>query len=428
MEYLTAILEFMIRTKPPTILPSSENVYSDNSEKTVFYFYDKEGKPVHKSKEIYKTSPLQVYYPYSVNRLTGQVTPKKIRALELKGWDDLTLIPKDFKVTPGYGFASKRIKSLFTLIYPKFKELHKVTVGINVPTRFSKKTLTLNWGELEQILKKISKELTSSDNDRKSLIIKQLSSLTSKFVATEKKLTAGDLEQYLNKFDSFERITTKDAESLAKVFDKLPAGKIITTTHFIQTRERLDIVYLEDVIDKFKELLLVKSDNEEQWQDFFEKYSWILNHLFPYQVILRKGKAYVGGKTIENADGRVVDFLFESSLSDNFALLEIKTHNKELIKATPYRKPDVFAISDELSGGINQCLDQKDVFIKEFGKLNPSYDPQSILVIGQKRGLTRHQSKCFELLRANQKNVDVVTFDELLSKLLGLHKVITGKM
>jgi hypothetical protein len=413
---------------PRTILPSSENIFSDNLNKTVYYYYDRDRKPVYKTKEVYKTQRLVILYPYSLNRLTGQVTPKRIKMIEFRGWDSFHLIPKDFKQSSGYGFTSKRIKSFFSLIYPKFKELEKVVFGINIQTRFSKKTISLNWGDLELILKKISREIAASDNDRKSLITNQLSAITAKFIPVNRKLTAGDLQEYLSKFDSFDKITTKDAESLAKVFDKLPSGKIITTSHFIKTKEKLDIVYLEDVIEKFKILLLVKTDNEEQWQNFFEKYSWMLTHLFPYQVILKKGKAYVGGKTIENAEGRVVDFLFKNNLSDNFALLEIKTHNKELMKPTAYRKPDVFALADELSGGINQCLDQKDVFLRDFGKENPAYDPKSILVIGQKRVLDKHQSKCFELLRSNQKNVDIVTFDELLSKLEGLHMVITGKL
>ena len=347
--------------------------------------------------------------------------------MEFKGWNSFSHIPKDFRKTYGYGFKTKRIKSVFTLIYAKFKELTKLTFGIDIQTRFAKKQITLNWTDIESILKKVSKEFSIADGDRKNLIANQLSNITTKFVKLDKKLSAGELENYLSRFQAFDKITKDDAESLAKVFEKLPAGKIITTNHFIKTKEKLDIVYLEDVITKFKKLLDVAKDNEEQWQNFFEKYSWMLTHLFPYQVILKKGKAYVGGKTIENEEGRIVDFLFENNLYDNFALLEIKTHRKDLLKAGTYRKPDVFSSSDELSGGLNQCLDQKDTFLKDFGKENKSYDPKCILVIGLKSSLTKHQAKCFELLRANQKNVDIVTFDELLSKLEGLHKVITGQ-
>lgn len=409
------------------ILPNQENAFSDDNIKTVYYFYDKDNKPIHKSREDYKNEKKIIVYPYSLNRTTGVVTSKRIKEIEFRGWTSFAHIPKDFKKTLGYGFKTKRIKSVFGLIYPKFKELTKITFGLTIQTRFAKKNITIDWNDLDVILKKVSKEFSVADSDRKNLINNLLAKLTTKFSKLDKKLSAGELENFLSKFQAFDKITKDDAESLAKVFDKLPAGKIITTSHFIKTKEKLDIVYLEDVIENFKKLLLVTKDNEEQWQNFFEKYSWMLTHLFPYQVILKKGKAYVGGKTIENLEGRIVDFLFENNLNDNFALLEIKTHRKEILKETPYRKPDVFAASEELSGGINQCLDQKDTFLKDFGNIEKSYDPKCILVIGVKSELNKNQAKCFELFRSNQKNVDIVTFDELLSKLEGLHKVITGQ-
>jgi hypothetical protein len=139
---------------------------------------------------------------------------------------------------------------------------------------------------------------------------------------------------------------------------------------------------------------------------------------------LRKKEAYIGGKTIDNDQGRIIDFLFESGFRDNYALLETKTHKKELFKKNAYRKPDVFPMSDELSAGLAQCLDQKDTFVKDFGRDNPSFDPKCILIIGTKSKLTDAQRHCFELIRSSQKNVEIVTFDEILMKLKGLVKVL----
>jgi hypothetical protein len=42
----------------------------------------------------------------------------------------------------------------------------------------------------------------------------------------------------------------------------------------------------------------------------------------------------------------------------------------------------------------------------------------------QKKALRPEQIKSFELLRANQKHVDIITFDELLAKLKGLLLVL----
>ena len=250
--------------------------------------------------------------------------------------------------------------------------------------------------------------------------------MTSKIPKIDRVLGAGELEKFLEGFDSFEKISVKDVDSLAKVLSDAPTSKLTTTSHIIRTKDKIESIFLDEIIATFDDLMRNKSDDEEEWQKFFTKYTWTLNHLFPYEVILRKDKAYVGGKTIENSEGRVVDYLFENGFKDNVALLEIKTPKKALLKNSPYRAPDVFAASDELSGGVNQCLDQKDSLLRNMGEKENYFDPKTILVIGRKKSLTPEQAKCFELYRGNQKNVDIITFDEIYAKLERLHKVIRG--
>jgi len=236
-------------------LPNQENVYSDDKSKTVYYFFDQDKKPIHKAREDFKNEKKIIVYPYSYNRNKGELKSKRIKEIEFKGWESFAHIPKDFKKTFGYGFKSKRIKSVFTLIYPKFRELRKLTFGIENRTRFTTRQITFKWTDIEGILRKVTKELSIADSDRKTLIANQLSTITTKFVKLDKKLTAGELENYLSGFQAFDKITKDDAESLAKVFEKLPAGKIITTNHFIKTKEKLDIVYLEDVSANSKSFL-----------------------------------------------------------------------------------------------------------------------------------------------------------------------------
>src|SRR5690606_18518499 len=112
--------------------------------------------------------------------------------------------------------------------------------------------------------------------------------------------------------------------------------------NYIKTKDKINIAYLDDILLEYKRLMQAKHDNEKEWQSFFETNGWILNNLFPYQVILKKREAFVGGKTIDNTEGRVVDFLFQNGFKDNFALLEIKTHLKQLLKNSAYREPEVF--------------------------------------------------------------------------------------
>lgn len=408
----------------PKYKPNEENITIDNATKTVFSYCDDDGKPIHKAKELFKKENTFIYYPYSVNPTDGSVKSKKIHTIELKGWSKQSDIPNDFKITSRYGLRSNRIRQFTQVLYSKFKEVEKLTIGININNRFSTKTVSLNWSDLLPILKKIGNEKRWYDGTRKLMISNEMAVITTKLEKQKAYLNAGQLDAFLKKFDSFEKVSKADIESLSTVMETAPPSKISVTSNFIKTRDKINKIFIEDIIKNFERLMSAKNDNEKQWQTFFGKNSWILNHLFPFEVILRKQEAYVGGKTLENEDGRVVDFLFENGFQDNFALLEIKTHKKDLLKRTAYRKPDVFAYSDDLSGGISQCLDQKDVFLRDFGSKERIIDPKAILVIGMKSKLDEHQNKCFELLRSNQKNVDILTFDELLAKLKGLLEVV----
>ena len=55
----------------------------------------------------------------------------------------------------------------------------------------------------------------------------------------------------------------------------------------------------------------------------------------------------------------------KNNLSKNISFLEIKTHKTRLISKL-YRGDDVFSVSDELSGCINQGLNQREYFQRSF--------------------------------------------------------------
>jgi hypothetical protein len=73
--------------------------------------------------------------------------------------------------------------------------------------------------------------------------------------------------------------------------------------------------------------------HEEFWQNTFQKHSFALTQLFAFPVILFRGKAYVGGKGLENAGGNIVDFLAANHLTRNALLIEIKTPLTSLLGA-----------------------------------------------------------------------------------------------
>ena len=406
--------------------PNQENRTQKTAKKEVFHYFNSESKPVYKTKEI--EGDKITFHPYNVNRADDTAKPKRIKTVEFGGWKTIAGIPKIFKKKPGYGFKFESSTQFWNVLYKKYPRLEKVIITTSGPTRFSEKTITFNWAEFSKIVRELKRENELYKLSRKHLVHDILSDQTKKVKKLERILKAGELDDYVSKFTSYEKMSINDIDSLTQILSDLPTSKITASAHIIKTREKLDTIYLEDIIEEFDQLMKTKPADEEAWQKFFEQHTWTLTHLFPYEVILRKGKAYVGSKTLENEEGRIVDFLFENGFKDNFALLEIKPPSKALLKNHAYREPDVYPVSDELSGGVNQCLDQKDSFMRQHGQKYQSLDPKAILVIGRKTGLNTNQAKCYELYRANLKNVDLVTYDELRAKLKGLHDVITGKV
>src|SRR5690606_34813019 len=83
-------------------------------------------------------------------------------------------------------------------------------------------------------------------------------------------------------------------------------------------------------------------------------------------VILYKDEAYVGGKRLDNSNGKITDFLVKNGLSDNVSFLEIKTHKTKLLDKTAYRGDDVYCAGKDLTGSIVQVLNQRDNFQKVY--------------------------------------------------------------
>ena len=404
------------------VKPNKEAISSDTPTRTEWQYFDENCNPVHLSKVVHKNQPLIVVYPYSHSREKG-ITRKKVHTVELKGWAEIGDVPTPLRVGDTVKLSVGTTKQLMSFLYKAFPEIEKLVVDKNGKTRITKKTITFNYQDLETILKTIGKENRTYEVRRKTSIANSLASLTSKVQSRKTKLAKGGLVHFLSLYSDDIALSDGDIQAILSLLSLVPAANVSVTENFLQTKDRINVAYLDDVIGRFEELSRIQSDNEKDWQMFFEDHGWILANLFPFQVILRDREAYVGGKTIENKEGRVVDFLFQNGFRDNYALLEIKTHTKALLKITPYRKPDAYAVHDDLSGAISQCLDQKHTFQTEMGQKYKILDPKVVLVCGTKSSLSDSQVACFELVRANQKHVDIVTFDELLQKIRGLRDV-----
>ena len=187
-------------------------------------------------------------------------------------------------------------------------------------------------------------------------------------------------------------------------------------------RGDIELVTLEALIKRYEEMLGEKLI-EGRWQDFFNENPFILNMAFRYPVTKVRDQASVGGRKLSGDGEKITDFLVKNNLTNNTAIFEIKTPQTAILNKTPFRD-GVFTPSADLSGSINQALDQKYQFQKQIAQIKENtrlYDIESYavhccLVIGMTPD-DDDRKKSFELFRRNSKDVEIVTFDELLEKL-----------
>lgn len=192
----------------------------------------------------------------------------------------------------------------------------------------------------------------------------------------------------------------------------------------------IELVTLDALIARFEDML-GKSLNEDRWQAFFHENPFILHMAFGYPVIKVQDQASVGGRKLSGKGEKITDFLVKNALTNNTALFEIKTPQTEVLAKTTYRD-GVYPPSKDLSGSMNQALDQRYQFQREVTAIKDksrlwdieSYAVHCCLIIGR-TPTDADKQKSFELFRRNSKDVSVVTFDELLEKLKQLKVFLT---
>ena len=183
----------------------------------------------------------------------------------------------------------------------------------------------------------------------------------------------------------------------------------------------LELANLDARIDRFQRLL--KTDPpEKEWQDFLNEHPFILSLAFGYPVLKVRDQASVGGRKLSGKGDNITDFLVKNKLTNNCAIVEIKRSGTKLLNAKT--RNGVHTPSGHLVGAVNQALAQKHRFEKEVAQIKDnsgiydiaSYSVSCCLLIG-KVPQTESRQKSFELYRGNSKDVEIVTFSELLEKL-----------
>ncbi len=213
----------------------------------------------------------------------------------------------------------------------------------------------------------------------------------------------------------------------------------------VENLERLDVFSLQR-LNSVVGLTTLKSSyaiwesnkengNEEFWQTMLEEYSFVLSQVFAHPVVIVEGKAYVGGKSVTNKGGNLVDFLATNNISKNAVLIEIKTPKTPLL-GTQYRG-NVFPASREVSGAIVQVSNYKLSLQNEYFRLvqeSPfelkSFEPACVVIAGnfEREMDSDTKKKSFELFRSHLLGVSVITYDELFGKVKLLIDLLEGRL
>ena len=220
-----------------------------------------------------------------------------------------------------------------------------------------------------------------------------------------------------------EPLSDDDHAAVVEVIGKnVKAFAETTPESLLKLRNDIELATLEQLIERFEKMINRKYP-ESRWQDFLKENPFILSLAFGYPIIKVQDQASVGGRKISGKGDTITDFLVKNSITYNTAIIEIKTPNENLLNEKQYRA-DVYAPSTELSGAINQVLDQKHQFEQDIARIKvnsrifdiESYSVHCCLIIG-KMPSNEDKMKSLELFRRNSKDVEIVTFDELLEKL-----------
>ena len=329
----------------------------------------------------------------------------------------------------GFGFTRPQgVDSFFRYLEANIKSPLSGVMFTNKRTLMHGSTLHINISDFNQIRRR-TKSIT--DNFRRDQIFLHktvMSELLPKEITPPDQYTytEGSLERFMSKYavDSI-KLNTRDVES---VVDKLDVQKQAILT----TKKAVDRVYIEKVVDEFTELSSTKSNTEaleEKWHQFFKRNPWTFSTVFSYPTVHFKDKFNVSGHNLSGSTDKIIDFLLKNKLTQNIAFVEIKTHKTPLVQNLPYRKPDIYSVSRDLTGTIVQVMDQRTNFLKNFHSLKgeaniESLNSKCLIIIGSLSDIKdKNKRSSFELFRMSNKDVEIVTFDELhtkVSTLLGL--------
>ncbi len=325
----------------------------------------------------------------------------------------------------GFGFTRPdRMNKFFYFLSDFIPEVNEVVLTDGGETKVVRKKLFISISDFGKVLSKTRSLTQAQRNEEVTVLHNAAHGLLPKIVKETSKYVyqPGAMTRFFDKYAQGNyTFSDNDVELLSSLAERVN----ISTDQIIKTKRKIDIIYIEDVIKEFEDLIKQKTETktlEEKWHQFFKKHSWIFSQVFFFPSVFYKDKVNVGGQDLSGNTDKIVDFLYKNKITNNIAFIEIKTHKTPLITKTPYRKPDVYPVSTKLSGAIVQVMDQKTKMLNSFYQRKGQEDLHSlnsvcVVIAGMSKNLNKGQRQSFELFRESNSAVVIVPFDEVLEKM-----------
>jgi len=181
---------------------------------------------------------------------------------------------------------------------------------------------------------------------------------------------------------------------------------------------------------------------ENVWQTYFEGNQWIFGYGLKLVVVdalddAKLERITIGASIFEGAGKRSDALMRSRGYISSLLFCEIKTHRTPLLAKAPYRAPDVFQVSKDLSGAVAQVQKTvRKVIRKMNGQIHRLYEadgsptdidisttqPRQVVLIGSLeqfdsgQGTNAEKLETFELFRTSNSDMEVITFDELYQR------------
>lgn len=234
-------------------------------------------------------------------------------------------------------------------------------------------------------------------------------------------------------------ISEDEFDEVANLFvDSFPSVGKKFSRRIVALQEELMIKSLNSVIEEADRML---DDNvrEKKWQKFFTDYQIVLQQVFYAPIKIIQKEAHLKPTNIEGRGAVITDFLTVNNSTRNIILVEVKSPSTPIIANKPYRgkgDSEVYPIHQELAGAISQLQGQIYSAQSHLAHMNGENNSdqeirlqgsiRGALIIGKISKYSDLQKDSFTRFRGDLHSIEIVTYDELISRLKILRELLNG--